>query len=61
MLPWKFHSGPIMEFCDECNNCTKFQLFTEKVVRDIRFFVILKHFVSTKLRHKSSNLHKAKS
>ena len=37
-----------MELCDECNNCTKFELYTEKVVRDIKFFVILHHFVSTK-------------
>ena len=45
MLPWKCHSGHIMELCDECNNCTKFKLYTEKVVRDIKFFVILHHFV----------------
>ena len=37
-----------MELCDECNNCTKFKLNTEKVVSDINFFVILHHFVSTK-------------
>ena len=37
-----------MELCDEWNNCTKFKLYTEKVVRDINFFVILHHFVSTK-------------
>ena len=28
VLPWKCYSGHIMELCDECNNCTKFQLFT---------------------------------
>ena len=40
MLPWKCHSGHIMELCDE-GNCTKFQLYTEKVVRDNKLFVIL--------------------
>ena len=34
-----------MELCDECNNCTKFQLYTEKVVRDINFLLILHHCV----------------
>ena len=48
VLPWKCHSGYIMELCDKCNNCTKFKLLTEKVVRDINFFVILHHFVATK-------------
>ena len=43
VLPWKCHSGHIMELCDECNNCTKFKLYTEKVVRDIKFFVMLHH------------------
>ena len=61
VLPRKCHGGHIMERCDECNNCTKFQLYTEKVVRDIKFFVTLHHFVSTKWHHKSSNLHKSKS
>ena len=60
VLPSKCHSGHIMELCDECNNCTTFQLYTENVVRDIKFFVILHHFVSTKWCHKSSNLHKSK-
>ena len=32
----------IMELCYECNNCSKFQFYTEKVFRDI--FVILCHF-----------------
>jgi len=27
-----------MELCDEYNNCTEFQFYTEKVVRDIQFF-----------------------
>ena len=27
-----------MELFDECNNCTKFQFYTEKVGRDIPFF-----------------------
>ena len=44
VLPWKCHSEHIMELCDECNNCTKFQFYTEKVFRDIPFFVILHHF-----------------
>ena len=48
MLPWKCHSGHIMELCDDGNNVTKFQLYTEKVVRDNKLFVILHHFVSTK-------------
>ena len=47
MLPWKCHSGHIMELCDECNNCTKFQLYAGKVVRDINFFVMLHHFEMT--------------
>ena len=47
VLPWKCHSGHIMELCDECNNCTKFQFYTEKVVRDIAFFVILHHLLFT--------------
>jgi len=25
VLPWKCHSGHIMELCDECNYCTEFQ------------------------------------
>ena len=37
----------IIELCDECNNCTKFQFYAEKVVRDIDFCFILHHFVST--------------
>ena len=57
MLPWKCHSGNIMKLCADCSNCTKFQFYTEKVFRDIPFFVILYYFVSTMLRHKSSNLH----
>ena len=39
--------GNIMKLCGECNNCTKFQFYTEKVFRDLPFFVILHHFVST--------------
>ena len=46
VLPWKCHSGHIMELCEECSNCTEFQFYTEKVVRDIQFIVILHHFVS---------------
>ena len=30
VLPWKCYSGHIMELCDECNKCTKFQFYTEK-------------------------------
>ena len=37
-----------MELCDEGNNCTKFQLYTVKAVRDNKVFVILHHFLSTK-------------
>ena len=61
VLPWKCHRGHIMELFDECNNCAMFQLYTEKVLREIKFFVILHHFVATKWHHKSSNLHKSKS
>ena len=46
MLPWKCHSGNIMEVCDECNNCTKFQFYTENAFRDIPIFVIAHHLVS---------------
>ena len=37
MLPWKCHSGN-MTLCSDCNNCAKFQFYTEKVFRDIPFF-----------------------
>ena len=47
MFPWKCHSGHIMEICDESKNCTKFQFYTENAFRDIPFFVIAHHFVST--------------
>ena len=46
VLPWKCHREYIMELCDECNNCTKFQFYTENVFRDIPFFVISHHFMS---------------
>ena len=59
VLPWKYHSAHIMELCDECNNCTKFQFYTEKVLGDTQFFVILHLFVSTLCLPKSSNLHKS--
>ena len=36
----------IMKLCDEYNNSTKFQFYTEKGLRDIPFFVISPHFVS---------------
>ena len=36
----------IMKLCDEYNNSTKFQFYTEKGLRDIPFFVISLHFVS---------------
>ena len=32
--------GHIMELCNEYKNCKKFQFYTEKVFRDIPFFVI---------------------
>ena len=38
-----------MELCDECNNCTKFQLYTEKPVRDIQSFVIVHYFETLQL------------
>ena len=28
--PWKCHIGHIAELCDECNNCAKFQFYTER-------------------------------
>ena len=34
VLPWKCHNGHIMELCDNCNNCTKFQFYAENVFRD---------------------------
>ena len=37
VLQWKCHNGDSMEFCDEYNNCTKFQFYTEQVMRDIEF------------------------
>ena len=37
----------IIELCDEYNNCKKVQFYTENIFRDISFFVILHHFVST--------------
>ena len=46
MLPWKCHNEHIMELCEEHNNCTEFQFYTEKVERDNQFFVILNDFVS---------------
>ena len=55
MSQWTYH------YCDNSNNCTKFQFYAEKVFRDIPFFVILNHFMSTVWRYKSSNLHKSKS
>ena len=55
VLPQKFHSGRIMELSDECNNCTKFQFYTENILSYIPFFVILHHFVSAMICHKSSN------
>ena len=45
VLPWKCHGGYIMELCNECNNCIKFQFYAENVFRDIPFFVTLNHFV----------------
>ena len=53
--------GHIMELYYVYKNCKKFQFYTEKVVRDIPFFVILHHLVFTISRDKSSNLHKSKS
>ena len=47
VLPWKCHSGHIMDFCDECNNGAKFQFSTENVYRDIHF-CNFKSFVTEK-------------
>ena len=44
MLPWKCHGGNIMKRCGDCNNCTKFQFYTEKVFGDIPSFVMLHYF-----------------
>ena len=60
VLPWKFHSGHIMELCDECNNCT-FSYIQKKSWESFNFFLILVHFVPTLWRHKLSNLNKSKS
>ena len=43
--------GHIVELCDEYNKCKKVQFCTEKLFRDIPFFVILHHFVSTMTCH----------
>ena len=60
VLPWKCHREYIMELCDECNNCTKVQVYTENVFRDLLFFVIdFKSFCVRNLT--SSNLHISKS
>ena len=61
VLPWKWYSGTIMELSIECYNCTKLQFYTEKVMTDVQFLVILHRFVSTLWHHKSSNLHESKS
>ena len=46
MLPWKCHYGNIMKLCADCNNCTKFQFFTEKVLDgDIPSFVMLLYII----------------
>ena len=47
VLPWKCHSRNIMKLCADCNNCTKFQFYTEKVFGDIPSFVMLHYFVFT--------------
>ena len=47
MLLWKCHSGNIMKLCDDYNNCTKFEFYTEKVFGDIPSFVMLHYFVTT--------------
>ena len=39
MLPLKCHSGHVMEFHDEYNNCTKFQFYTEKKSSQIFHFL----------------------
>ena len=44
--------GHVMELCNEYNNRKKFLFYTEKVLRSLH------HLVSTKSRHKLSNLHK---
>ena len=38
MLPWKCHSGHIIELYDEYNNCTKFQFYTEKSLQRYSIF-----------------------
>ena len=45
VLPWKCHSGNIMNRCGDCNNCTKFQFYTEKIFGDTPSFVMLHNFV----------------
>ena len=51
MLPWKCHSGHVMERCDEYNNSIKFQFYTERVLEIIHSF-FLYDVVSTFGRHK---------
>ena len=47
VLPWKCQSGHTMGLCDNCYNCAKFHFYAEKVFKDIPFFLILNHFMST--------------
>ena len=50
----------IMELCDECNNCTKFQFHTEEVLEDTLHFLWFYIILRPHWQHKSSTLYKSK-
>jgi len=54
LLPWKCYSGHIMELCDECNNCTKFQFHAVKVLEDALHFLWFYIILRPDWHHKSS-------
>ena len=60
VLPWKCHSGHMMELCDECNNCNEFQFLDRKSWERFNFLWFYT-ILSTLWRPQSSNLHKSKS
>ena len=46
VLPWKCHSGRIMELCDNCNNCAKFQFWAEEIFEIFHFFDFKSFYVN---------------
>ena len=55
MLPWKCHSGNFIKLCGDCNNCTKFQFYTEKIFGDTPSFVMLQNFVHIRAIYTGEN------